>query len=237
MHKRTKIITTVGPSTRSKEGILNLYKKGMNVVRVNMSHASHADLDEVIDYVTKINKTADKSIGIMIDTQGPEIRTAKSSDILELKKGEELVLTPNKNLKGKKSLPIDNLKYVKGIKKGGKISLDNGAIELKILNIGLGNNITCEVLDNGAIAGKKHVNFPGAKIKLPTLTDKDKKDLNHALKKGINFIALSFCRTKNDLKTLRTFLKKREEGIEIFVKVEDQEGLSNLDEIVSNSDG
>ena len=237
MHKRTKIITTVGPSTRSKEGILNLYKKGMNVVRVNMSHASHADLDEVIDYVTKINKTADKSIGIMVDTQGPEIRTAKSSDILELKKGEELVLTPNKNLKGKKSLQIDNLKYVKGIKKGGKISLDNGAIELKILNIGLGNNITCEVLDNGAIAGKKHVNFPGAKIKLPTLTDKDKKDLNHALKKGINFIALSFCRTKNDLKTLRTFLKKREEGIEIFVKVEDQEGLSNLDEIVSNSDG
>ena len=76
MHKRTKIITTVGPSTRSKEGILNLYKKGMNVVRVNMSHASHADLDEVIDYVTKINKTADKSIGIMVDTQGPEIRTA-----------------------------------------------------------------------------------------------------------------------------------------------------------------
>ena len=112
-----------------------------------MSHASHADLDEVIDYVTKINRTADKSIGIMVDTQGPEIRTAKSSDILELKKGEELVLTPNKNIKGKKSLPIDNLKYVKGIKKGGKISLDNGAIELKILNIGLGNNITCEVLD------------------------------------------------------------------------------------------
>ena len=96
----------------------------------------------------------------MVDTQGPEIRTAKSSDILELKKGEELVLTPNKNIKGKKSLQIDNLKYVKGIKKGGKISLDNGAIELKILNIGLGNNITCEVLDNGAIAGKKHVNFP-----------------------------------------------------------------------------
>ncbi len=101
MHKRTKIITTVGPSTRSLEGILNLYKKGMNVVRVNMSHASHADLDEVIDYVTKINKTVDKSIGIMIDTQGPEIRTAKSSDILELKKGEELVLTANKNIKGK----------------------------------------------------------------------------------------------------------------------------------------
>ena len=157
MHKRTKIITTVGPSTRSKEGILNLYKKGMNVVRVNMSHASHSDLNEITDYVKKINRTVEKSIGIMVDTQGPEIRTAKSSTLLELKKGEELVLSANKNFKGKKSLQIDNLKYVRGIKKGGKISLDNGAIELKILKISLGNEITCEVLDNGTIAGASHL--------------------------------------------------------------------------------
>ena len=236
MHKRTKIITTVGPSTKSKESILNLYKKGMNVVRINMSHASHEDLKQIIGYVKSLNKSLNQSIGIMVDTQGPEIRTAKTSDSVELKKGQELILT-QKKIKKDKTLPVDNLKYVKGIKKGGKISLDNGAIELKIKKIDLSNNITCEVLDSGVIAGKKHVNFPGAKIKLPTLTDKDKKDLDFALEIGVDFIALSFCRSKQDLLTLKKFLKDRVENVETFVKVEDQEGLSNLDEIVKNSDG
>lgn len=236
MHKRTKIITTVGPSTKSKTSILNLYKKGMNVVRINMSHASHEDLKEIIGYVKSLNRSLNQSIGIMVDTQGPEIRTAKTSDSLELKKGQELILT-QKKIKKDKTLPVDNLKYVKGIKKGGKISLDNGAIELKIKKIDLSNNITCEVLDSGVIAGKKHVNFPGAKIKLPTLTDKDKKDLDYALEMGVDFIALSFCRSKQDLLTLKKFLKDRAENVETFVKVEDQEGLSNLDEIVKNSDG
>jgi len=236
MHKRTKIITTVGPSTKSKTSILNLYKKGMNVVRINMSHASHEDLKEIIGYVKSLNRSLNQSIGSMVDTQGPEIRTAKTSDSLELKKGQELILT-QKKLKKDKTLPVDNLKYVKGIKKGGKISLDNGAIELKIKKIDLSNNITCEVLDSGVIAGKKHVNFPGAKIKLPTLTDKDKKDLDFALEMGVDFIALSFCRSKQDLLTLKKFLKDRAENVETFVKVEDQEGLSNLDEIVKNSDG
>ena len=236
MHKRTKIITTVGPSTKSKESILNLYRKGMNVVRINMSHASHEDLKQIIGYVKSLNKSLNQTIGIMVDTQGPEIRTAKTSDSVELKKGQELILT-QKKIKKDKTLPVDNLKYVKGIKKGGKISLDNGAIELKIKKIDLSNNITCEVLDNGVIAGKKHVNFPGAKIKLPTLTDKDKKDLDFALGMGVDFIALSFCRSKQDLLTLKKFLKDRAENVETFVKVEDQEGLSNLDEIVKNSDG
>ena len=237
MHKRTKIITTVGPSTKSKDSILNLYKKGMNVVRINMSHASYDDMTEIIGYVKTLNKTNFRTIGIMVDTQGPEIRTAKSSEILELKKGEHLVLTSKKSIKNNRSLQIDNLKYVRGIKKGGKISLDNGAIELKIENIDLSNNITCQVLDNGTIAGKKHVNFPGAKIKLPTLTDKDKKDLDYALSLGVDFIALSFCRSRKDIKTLNDFLKSRREDVETFVKVEDQEGLSNLDEIIQDSDG
>ena len=98
MHKRTKIITTVGPSTKSKTSILNLYKKGMNVVRINMSHASHEDLKEIIGYVKSLNRSLNQSIGIMVDTQGPEIRTAKTSDSLELKKGQELILTQKKLL-------------------------------------------------------------------------------------------------------------------------------------------
>ena len=236
MLKRTKIIATIGPSTRSKSAILKLYKKGMNVVRINMSHASQQDLKEIVEIVKSINKSQTCAIGIMIDTQGPEIRTAKKSDVLELVKGEQIILSSKKIQDKKKSLQIDNLKYVKGIKKNGRISLDNGSIDLKIARV-FKDKIYCDVLDNGQISGRKHVNFPGARINLPTITDKDKRDLKFAALLGIDFVALSFCRTRNDIDDLKKILKSCENQIELFVKIEDQQGLSNLEDIVNNSDG
>ena len=121
MLKRTKIIATIGPSTKSKNSILKLYKKGMNVVRINMSHASHSDLLEIKKNIDLINKTVTCAIGIMVDTQGPEIRTAKNSEVLDLQKGERVVLSSNKPIGNTKTIQIDNLEYVKGIKKDGKI--------------------------------------------------------------------------------------------------------------------
>ncbi len=236
MLKRTKIIATIGPSTKSKNSILKLYKKGMNVVRINMSHASHQELEEIINNVRLINKSLTCAIGIMVDTQGPEIRTAKNSEVLELVKGEQIILSSKKTKDIKKSLQIDNLKYVKGIKKNGRISLDNGSIDLKITRASK-EKIYCDVLDNGQISGRKHVNFPGATISLPTITDKDKRDLKFAASLGVDFVALSFCRTKNDINDLKKTLKSFKKEIELFVKVEDQQGLSNLEDIVSSSDG
>ena len=201
MLKRTKIIATIGPSTKSKNSILKLYKQGMNVVRVNMSHASHQELEEIVKNVRFINKSLTCAIGIMVDTQGPEIRTAKNSEVLELVKGEQIILSSKKTKDMKKSLQIDNLKYVKGVKKNGRISLDNGSIDLKITRASK-EKIYCDVLDNGQISGRKHVNFPGATISLPTLTDKDKRDLKFAASLGVEFVALSFCRTKNDINDL-----------------------------------
>ena len=236
MLKRTKIIATIGPSTKSKNSILKLYKQGMNVVRVNMSHASHQELEEIVKNVRFINKSLTCAIGIMVDTQGPEIRTAKNSEVLELVKGEQIILSSKKTKDMKKSLQIDNLKYVKGVKKNGRISLDNGSIDLKITRASK-EKIYCDVLDNGQISGRKHVNFPGATISLPTITDKDKRDLKFAASLGVDFVALSFCRTKNDINDLKKTLKSFKKEIELFVKVEDQQGLSNLEDIVSSSDG
>ena len=236
MLKRTKIIATIGPSTKSKNSILKLYKKGMNVVRVNMSHASHSDLLEIKKNIDLINKTVTCAIGIMVDTQGPEIRTSKNSEVLDLQKGERVVLSSKKPMGNTKTIQIDNLEYVKGIKKDGKISLDNGAINIKIVKISK-DRILCDVLDSGQISGKKHVNFPGATINLPTITAKDKKDLKYASSLGIVYIALSFCRSTSDVGALKKILKSYKKDIEIFVKVEDQQGLSNLEDIVVHSDG
>ena len=235
MHKRTKIISTIGPSSKSPTLIKKLYDKGMNVVRINMSHTSIADMKEVIKDIKAINKEVASSIGIMIDTQGPEIRTANFDEDIELTKGDEVLLV-SENLKKKNQIIVDNLSHIKGLKVGGKISLDNGLIDLKIVSTSKGC-IECLVLDSGKISGKKHVNFPGAQIKLPTLTDKDKTDLSEALKIGIDFIALSFCRTAKDLKELRNFLSESKCQPEIFAKVEDQEGIKNIKEITKNSDG
>ncbi len=235
MHKRTKIISTIGPSSKSITLLKQLYSKGMNVVRINMSHTSTSNMKKIVNDIHSLNKTITSSIGIMIDTQGPEIRTANFGKDIKLTKGEEIFLVSDQSKK-KNQIAIDNLVHVKGLKSGGKISLDNGQIDLKILSISK-HEIKCLVLDSGQISEKKHVNFPGAKIKLPTLTEKDKLDLLEALKVKVDFIALSFCRSSKDLKDLNNFLKGKKSQPQVFAKIEDQEGIKNIREITKNSDG
>ena len=236
MHKRTKIIATIGPASKSLEVIHKLYKNGMNVVRVNMSHASIQDLNDISQIVSKLNKKLKSSIGLMIDTQGPEIRTSNFKGSINLIKGDVVTLCSAIKNKSAKEIRVDNLSYVKGLKVGGKISLDNGQIDLKIKKIAK-ERIDCSVLDAGIIAGKKHVNFPGATVKLPTLTSKDKRDIKEGLKCGIDFIALSFARTDKDLKELTSLLKRAKNKPEIFAKIEEQQGMDNIDEITRHSDG
>ena len=236
MHKRTKIIATIGPASKSLEVIHKLYKNGMNVVRVNMSHASLQDLNDISQIVSKLNKNLKSSIGLMIDTQGPEIRTSNFKGSINLIKGDVVTLCSTIKNKGAKEIRVDNLSYVKGLKVGGKISLDNGQIDLKIKKIAK-ERIDCSVLDAGIIAGKKHVNFPGATVKLPTLTSKDRRDIKEGLKCGVDFIALSFARTDKDLKELTSLLKRAKNKPEIFAKIEEQQGMDNIDEITKHSDG
>ena len=236
MHKRTKIIATIGPASKSLEVIQKLHQNGMNVVRVNMSHASLEDLNDISAIVSKLNKKLKSSIGLMIDTQGPEIRTSNFKNSIELKKGDLVTLCSKTKTKNAKEVLVENLNYVKGLKVGGKISLDNGQIDLKIKKVAK-ETIECSVLDSGIIAGKKHVNFPGATVKLPTLTAKDKRDIKEGLKCGIDFIALSFARTDKDLKELAVLLKKQTNKPEVFAKIEEQQGMDNIDAITKHCDG
>ena len=165
MHKRTKIIATIGPSSKSADTIFKLYQNGMNVVRVNMSHASLDDLRDISSIVTKLNKKITSSIGLMIDTQGPEIRTSNFKNDVVIKKGDQVILCEKLKDKRVKEVLIDNLSYIKGLKVGGKISLDNGLIDLKIKKI-VSGRIQCSALDAGVIAGKKPVSY--THLTLPT---------------------------------------------------------------------
>jgi pyruvate kinase len=216
-----------------------MHKAGMNVVRVNMSHATHTELSQTIKIVAKVNRDHHEEygpIGVLLDTQGPEIRTGESDQNLDLKVGEIINLTvrDTKDVETS-SIKINYSGLIKSVKKGSKITIDNGLINFIVLDKDQ-FNLRCRVIDGGKLGSKRHVNLPGVRVDLPSITKKDKKDINFALKHGIDFIALSFVRSKSDVITLRDYLKRRNSSAKIIAKIENQEGLDNIHEITKASD-
>ena len=236
---RTKIITSIGPKTRDIQSIKALHKAGMNVVRINMSHASHKELSETVKLVKKINKdqhTKFGPIGILVDTQGPEIRTGESDEKLDLKVGDIINLTVRDNADVEtSSIKINYSGMILSVKKGSKITIDNGLINFIVLSKNK-HSLKCRVVDGGKLGSKRHVNLPGVRVDLPSITKKDKKDINFALKEGVDFIALSFVRSESDVKELRKILDKKKSSVKIISKIENQEGLDNIHEITKASD-
>ena len=236
---RTKIIASIGPNTRNFKSISQLHRAGMNVVRVNMSHASHDDLKETIKIVKKVNKLQHQKygpIGVLLDTQGPEIRTGESDEKLDLKVGEVINLTvrDNKDVETS-SIQVNYAGIISSVKKGSKITIDNGLINFKVLSKDK-FSLKCRVVDGGELGSKRHVNLPGVRVDLPSITKKDKKDIALALKEGVDFVALSFVRSKSDVLELKKILKRRNSLAKVISKIENQEGLDNIHEITKESD-
>ena len=239
MFTKTKVIATIGPSTNSYEKLKNLHKAGMNVVRINMSHANHAYAQAIINHVKKLNKneaSLTNPIGILIDTQGPEIRTGISQSDIDLKVGEIVNLTIRDDVDVEtSSIKINYKGLVKNVEKGSKISIDNGLINFKVLDKD-NENLKCKVLDGGTLGSKRHVNLPGVRVDLPSITKKDLKDINFGIKNNVSFIALSFVRSAKDILTLRSILNRKKSPIKIIAKIENQEGLGNIHEITKAAD-
>ena len=239
MFTKTKVIATIGPSTNSYEKLKNLHKAGMNVVRINMSHANHAYAQAIINHVKKLNKneaSLTNPIGILIDTQGPEIRTGISQSDIDLKVGEIVNLTIRDDVDVEtSSIKINYKGLVKNVEKGSKISIDNGLINFKVLDKD-NENLKCKVLDGGTLGSKRHVNLPGVRVDLPSITKKDRKDINFSIKNNVSFIALSFVRSAKDILTLRSILNRKKSPIKIIAKIENQEGLDNIHEITKAAD-
>ena len=237
---RTKIICTVGPSTQSIATLRKLHKEGMNVVRINMSHANHKSALSTITKVNKINSSLKEGatpIAVLLDTQGPEIRTGDTTMPLDLVTGDEVKLTVRDQVDVEtSSIQINYKDLISSVTSGSKITVDNGLINFEVLSKDE-DTLLCKVLDGGKLGSKRHVNLPGVRVNLPSITAKDLKDIDFGIKNKADFIALSFVRDPEDLENLRSILKKNLSSAKIIAKIENQEGLDNIHEICQASDG
>jgi pyruvate kinase len=234
--RRTKIISTLGPATDSAEMIGKLIDAGVNIFRLNMSHAPHDWVRRVVGDIRAVSKERKKFTGIMMDTQGPAIRTGDLRVPLDLQPGQKFTLT----VRGERdleqhSVDVNYENFVNDISVGDVVLIDNGAIEMKVL-VKSGNKVECEVLTEGKLGSRRHINLPGVKVSLPALTAKDIQDVKLGLELKVDFIALSFVREARDLMQLRELFGEKD-APGVIAKIEDQEAIKNLEAIVSEADG
>ncbi|MBK8288866.1 MAG: pyruvate kinase [Cellvibrionales bacterium] len=234
--RKTKIICTIGPVTESYDMLKKMAEAGMNVVRLNMSHGDHASHAKVIKAIKTLNKELAHPIPLLLDTQGPEIRTGTLKNDLELKQGDIISVTARAEDVESTSLHINYHDLIDDVKIGDKITVDNGIINLEVLEK-LDRMMRCKVIDGGRLKSKRHVNLPGIRVNLPAITGKDRDDILFGMKQEVDFIALSFVREANDIRGLRKLLGNKADKIKIIAKIEDQEGVKNLDEIIAAADG
>ena len=238
--RKTKIVCTIGPASESEEMLEKLIKAGMNVARLNFSHGDHAEHKTRIDSIRKVSKRLGKTVAILLDTKGPEIRTHNMKDGLKKKKkGSEVTvsMTEVEGTPEKFSVTYENL--INDVEEGSYILLDDGLIELQVKSIDKANGeVLCDVLNTGELKNKKGVNLPGVKVSLPGITDKDADDINFGISEGVDFIAASFVRRPSDVLDIRKLLEaKQNKNISIIPKIENQEGIDNIKEILEVSDG
>ena len=237
---RTKIICTIGPASSSLNVLKKLHSAGMNVARINMSHASHKDAKNIINNINLINKNKVNKlyeIGILLDTQGPEIRTGDTSLPINLKVGDKVTLTVRDEIDVEtSSIKVNYKGLIHSVEVGSRISVDNGLISFKVLSKE-SETLICKVIHGGKVGSKRHVNLPGVRLDMPSITPKDIKDINFGLKNNVDFIAASFVRNKKDLKILEDLLNKKSSLTKIIAKIENQDGLDNIDEICESAWG
>lgn len=238
--RKTKIVCTIGPASESEEMLEKLIKAGMNVARLNFSHGDHAEHKARIDTIREVSKRLGKTVGILLDTKGPEIRTHNMKNgVIELEKGNEVIvsMTEVEGTSDKFSVTYDNL--INDVDECSYILLDDGLIELQVKSIDKANGeVLCDILNTGELKNKKGVNLPGVKVSLPGITDKDAEDIEFGISEGVDFIAASFVRRPSDVLDIRKLLEaQKNTNISIIPKIENQEGIDNIKEILEVSDG
>ena len=233
--KKTKIICTISDINCEVEFLRQLYREGMNVVRINSAHATIEGAQKIVDNVRKVS---DK-IAILVDTKGPEVRlTAMENSVgFMVKEGDRLEIRNSAtSSSGPKVLYTNCHTFVQDVPVGADILIDDGSIRLSVIDKDA-DSLTCEVQNNGVIKGKKSVNVPGVHISLPALTEKDRMFVNWAIDADLDFIAHSFVRTKDDIMEIQEILDRRGSHLKIISKIENQQGIDNLDEILSHCYG
>ncbi|PHN16266.1 pyruvate kinase [Candidatus Tremblaya phenacola] len=238
--KRTKIVCTIGPSTETIKTLSKLLKEGMNIIRVNLSHGTHKEHEAKLKAIRYILIKNIKYASVMLDSKGPEIRTMWLDNGLEvnLTIGQEFSLVNNHNITGNKSLVAVTYKLLtKDICIGNKILIDDGLIKLVVIDKAR-SIIRCRVLNNGKLGENKSINIPTINLSLPTLSEKDKKDIIFGCEQKVEYIAASFIRNLRDICIIKNLmLMYKGESIKLISKIENQEGLTNFNAILKRTYG
>ncbi len=235
--KKTKIVCTIGPASQGEEVLRQLIDAGMNVCRFNFSHGSHEEHMGKFYTVQKLNKELGSHIAILMDTKGPEIRIKDfENGETDLVEGQTFALTTEDILGNNERVAITHKGLKDDTKVGNAILLDDGLIKLIVKEI-TDTDIICEVMNNGHLSNKKGVNAPGATLSMPYIGDKDREDIILGCKEGFDFIAASFVRTRQDVLDIKAIMKEYNGKMKIIAKIENTQGIENLEEILDEADG
>ena len=235
--RKTKIIATLGPASQSPEMLAKLITAGVNIFRLNMSHGAHDWVRRVVQDIRAASAAQQKHVGILMDTQGPAIRTGDLSMPIALKPGQKFTFTVRgERSEEERSVDVNYADFINDISVGDVVLLDNGAIHMKVLAKS-GNKVECEVLTEGTLGSRRHINLPGVKVSLPAITEKDRADIQVGLAVGVDYIALSFVREAADVQELREFIKEHHHQPQVIAKIEDQSAVQNIESIIREADG
>ena len=210
---------------------------GMDIVRLNMSHGEHEFAARVIKHIKTLNRKVTHPIAILLDTQGPEIRTGDIANDLELKNGSIITISVRDTKVEESSIHIHYAELIDTVDIGDRITVDNGIINFEVLAKNENGTMQCKVIDGGILKSKRHVNLPGIRVNLPAITKKDKADIIFAVEQQVDFIALSFVREAQDIRDLNELLGDKAGKIKVIAKIEDQSGVENIEEIIDEADG
>lgn len=228
MLKHTKIVATVSDQRCEVEFIRSLYKAGMNVVRLNSAHM----VEEGFNRVVGNTRAVSNHIALLMDTKGPEIRTTKTAQPLELKTGDRIKVMGNPDGETtRECICLSYKNFVADMSVGGELLIDDGDLDLKVIEKH-SDYLVCEVLNDATLGSRKSVNVPGVRISLPSLTEKDRTSILYCIKNNLDFIAHSFVRCKQDVLDIQRILDEHNSPIKIIAKIENQEGIDNIDEIL-----
>lgn len=236
--KKTKIVATIGPACDNEEAMMELVRAGVNVFRLNFSHGTQDDKARIIEIVRKINSTMPYNIAILADLQGPKLRIGEvENNALQITPGEKLTFTNTKCIGTREKIYVSYPSLYKDVVPGNVILIDDGKLEVRVTAILPNNDVEVEVVLGGILSSKKGINLPDTKISLPALTEKDLNDLDFIIGQKVDWIALSFVRQVKDITDLKKILKKNDCKSKVIAKIEKPEALTNLRDIIIESDG
>lgn len=237
--RNTKIVFTVGPATDSPEALRELVREGVDICRINMAHASRDDVRELVRKVREAERAEGRRIAVMVDIKGPEIRTGDLAEPLALEKGDRVDFACAASAKPRKGVPLVKVNYpglIHDMKEGNTVLVDNGLLRFKVERK-TKSRLECRVEIAGTLGNRRHINLPGTHVSLPCLTEKDHGDIDVGLETGVEFFAQSFVREPEDVEAFRRILAERDSQARIIAKIEDQQAITNLEDIVRAADG